>query len=292
MNGSPTVVPDQRLLRAAVGGASLSWQPVDAAGVPADPGEVTVGVTRADGTELLAAGTATTGNGTAARTVALTTGQLADLDVLTATWTVDDVTLAVTVAEIVGGLLLPAASVRSSDPVVKAADSRYPDSAIDAAVTETLVEFERITRRALTPRLAVAHLTGSGQSGLLLPHLLLTRVRWATVDGASINVDAVRPDDAGIATLPATVWLAGASVVIGYEHGYRHCPADLARAALIRVRDRLLQPRSGISDRATTVSGGEQTFLMARPGVWGNWTGNERVDEILRGYADRDQQIW
>jgi len=60
----------QRILRATA--ASLSWQPLDGDGEPADPGTVTVGVVSSDGATVVAAGTATSGSASDPRTAALT----------------------------------------------------------------------------------------------------------------------------------------------------------------------------------------------------------------------------
>jgi 20S proteasome alpha/beta subunit len=58
-------MPDlERIGQLTPGSLSQQWYEDGSA---VDPGTVTVGITRADGTVLVAAGTATTGTGTAAR---------------------------------------------------------------------------------------------------------------------------------------------------------------------------------------------------------------------------------
>ena len=107
----------QRVLRGAA--ATLTYVNLDADGVAADAaGAVTVGVTRADGTVLVAAGTATTkpGSTTGIYTVGLTPTQTAQLDLLTATWTVGVLTAAARTTEhlVVGGYMFSIDELRSA----------------------------------------------------------------------------------------------------------------------------------------------------------------------------------
>jgi hypothetical protein len=82
-------------------------------GVIVDPGTVTVGVTRADGTVLIAAGTATAGSGAAARTYALTIANTALLDTLTVTWTSATKGVRTSTIEVVGGFLFTLSQARA-----------------------------------------------------------------------------------------------------------------------------------------------------------------------------------
>ena len=93
---------NQRVIAGAA--ATLSFQGVDQYGEPADPGTVTVEITRADGTELVASGTATTGSGSSPRTYALTASQTAELDRLTAVWSESSTAIAQTEIDDVGGV--------------------------------------------------------------------------------------------------------------------------------------------------------------------------------------------
>jgi hypothetical protein len=94
-------VPDlERILQLTPGTLSQQWYEDGAA---VDPGAATVGITRADGTILVAAGTATAGTGTAPRTFNLTTTHTALLDRLTVTWTSVTKGTIVSYVEVVGG---------------------------------------------------------------------------------------------------------------------------------------------------------------------------------------------
>lgn len=280
-------VPHQQIVRAAVGGAALTWQPVDAAGEPADAGTVTVTVTRSDGTELRAAGTATSGSGTAPRTVALTIAELADLDVLSAVWSADGVELARTTAEIVGRPWMSVAELRAATYDVD--DVRYPPDRVRSAIARVEREFERICGGPWVPRFRVYDRVGTGTCRMALPEKRLRSVRWGhTWDGVLelSNLTAVGASPAGIALRSdGTAW-PSVRLLLGCEVGADGPPPDLLGAFAARVADVLWSRTSGLPDRVASISGGDQTFQIARPGQWGNWTGIADVDEILRDYAD------
>lgn len=72
---------------------------------------------------------------------------------------------------------------------------------------------------------------------------------------------------------------------IGVEHGHDSPPADLQAAAITRLRHRLNMVRSGIPDRATSMSTeAGQTFALATPGLRGFVTGIPDVDVVLERY--------
>src|SRR5215207_10936678 len=91
-----------RILLGTPGTISEQWYE---AGAPVDPGTVTIGITRAAGTTLVAAGTATTGSGTGARSFSLTTTHTALLDRLKVTWTTSAKGTRTSYVEVVGDFL-------------------------------------------------------------------------------------------------------------------------------------------------------------------------------------------
>src|SRR4051812_23143620 len=102
----------QRAVRGAP--ATLRFSPVNSDGEPSttDPGTVTVGAVRADGTVLVAPGTATTTVGVD-RTSTLPAVDTALLDEITVTWTAGGVTIGTTTVVVVGGVLTTIAEVRA-----------------------------------------------------------------------------------------------------------------------------------------------------------------------------------
>jgi hypothetical protein len=287
----------QRILRAT--SALLSWQPQDADGEPSDPGTVTVQVLRSDSTELVAAGTATSGATTAARTIALSVAQTAQLDWLTAVWSVAGTVFATTTHEVVGGFFFSTADLRTVEPSTADA-SRDVKARILSVRAEVEAFFEEACSVAFVPRFSVASVSGGPK--LVLPAARVRAIRWmarrdfgtgayvpvaaATVanygfdPAGTINSGFYDPDGFG------DYYLGRGDYQVGYEHGYDAPPADVKRAALQYARAQLNQARSAIPDRATSMQladGGSVT--LATPGT-GKWhTGIPAVDEVIRRYT-------
>src|SRR5690349_811749 len=108
-------MPDlERILQGTPGTLSQQWTED---GAPADPGTVTISVTRADGTVLVAVGTGTSGSGTNPRTFQLTTTHTALLDTLTVTWTSTTKGTLTSYLEVVGGFHFGLGDLRGLSPL-------------------------------------------------------------------------------------------------------------------------------------------------------------------------------
>lgn len=279
-----STVAEQQILAGTA--ASLSWQPVDSDGEPADPGTVTVGVTSSDGTAVIAPATATSGTGSDPRTVAVTASQTAQVDLLTATWTVSGTVVATTVHEIVGAYLL----TRAEFVAREAKMSTIGTSVFSRHRREVDGLFMRETRRGLTPRFAVERVESMGGCSLILRFPDLRAVRWAnqidhngTVTAlTSQQIASIAPSGSGIATLrDGTDWECG-DVEIGYEHGYDRAPFDVVGAASRYTRYVIGAGTSSVPDRATSYADGAGgTTQLATPGLGPFITGIPEVDEVL-----------
>lgn len=286
-------VAEQQILRGVA--ATLSWQPTDSTGEPAAPsGTVTVGVTKADGTVVVAAGTATTGSSTSPRTYALAAQNT--LELLTVTWTDSgDSSTATQLVEVVGGYWFTVAQAAARDE--KLADqAKYPPARIVAVRAEVEAEFEDVTGQAWVPRYRRETLRGTGHNEIVTTEVRVRTVRsvraydpdgvthdtWSAGDLAELTITdhgtLLRPDGAA--------WAKGIRYVVEYEHGHDRPPVDLRDAAVTRLRHRLNAHRSGIPDRATTLStDAGQTFALATPGLRGFITGIPDVDVVLGRYT-------
>lgn len=287
----------QRILRGRP--ATLRFTLLDSDGSPIadDPQPaVTVQVDRADGTAVLAAGTATTSAGAGVYTRALTAAQTSSLDLLVATWT-DTVsgTTTQTLHEVVGGYWFSVKEARDSDPTL-ADTSKYPTQSIIDIRTEVEDEAERIIGAAFVPRYRRLRLNGIGTPALRGIDQLVRSIRTVRVYSTPSaytaftagELAALVTDDEGLITRnDSGVFESGlANVVLEYEHGYDRPPTDLKRAALTRLRHRLNAPRSGIPDRATSfVSGEGGTFRLDTAGP--EKTGIPDVDAVYGSYAAR-----
>lgn len=285
---------DQRIVRGAT--ATLSWQPYDGDGEPAAPaGAVTVGVDQADGTELVAAGTATAGTGSDPHTYQLAAANNTVLTELHATWTdTGDSSTATTVIAVVGAPYFSVAYARAKVPELS--DTvKYPTATIVAARAAAETDIEEITQVAFVPQFRRATFDGPGQASLLLPTPVVRRVRsvieldddgtvahtWTADQLAGIAVT----DTGRIVHRGGIVFPAGdQNLVVEWEHGHTLPPPDVRAAALTLVRERLNRPRSAIPDRATRfqiTDGG--TYALATAGR--RSTGNPDVDAVLARHS-------
>lgn len=261
----------QRIVAGAA--ATLTWQPVDSDGEPADPGAaVTVGVVRADGTELLPPLTATTGTGAAERSVALTAAQTAVLDWLTATWTVSGTVVATTVHEVVGGVYMTTARLRHDEPSL-GDHAKYPPADLIAARDRSERAFESECFRAFVPRFKVATVDANG----LLPDTDIRSIRWVVNEETGAAVTYTYVTDTQILDLDSSV-----TVRVGYEYGWDAPPADLLEKFARVVRYSLNAARSGIPDRAMSFQPAEGGNVVLATAGLGPWIyGIPDVDQVI-----------
>lgn len=279
---------NQRILQGRA--ATLTFNNTDFNGVTADAvGTMTVGIVGLDGTEILAAGSATTHGATGVYQRALTAAQTADLNQLTVTWTDSGGGDTVTTVDIVGGYYFSVQEARASDQTL-GGQAAYTDADVIRVRQEVEEECERITGRAFVPRFARAILSGRGTSYVFLPTGDLRSVRQVLNDGTALTgpeiAGLVLTEHGAIMHDTGVFTLGFGSVVIDYEYGWDSPPADLKRAALTRLRHRLNMAKSGIPDRAVSFTQeGGGTFSVATPGMRGAHTGIPDVDEVYDAYA-------
>jgi hypothetical protein len=271
---------DQQSLQGQPAALSVTW--LDADGEPASPsGTVTVGVTRADGTAVLAAGTATTGSGTS-RSVTVPAEDTDELDVITATWT-NGTTERVTTCEIVGGFYFSVADLRAVETSLSDT-TKYPSAAVRRARAEVEGEFERICERAFVPRFARQTVLVTDASVLRLPVADLRRVRSVTVDDEAWTAAEL----ADLTTEGRLLHGSGfrAPTVVAWEYGLDHPPSEVVRAAMARTRYRLNLAVAGVPDRATsfTVTEGG-TYRLDTPGP--TRVGVPEIDAVLGRWTAR-----
>lgn len=281
--------------RVVAGTAStLSWQQIGADGDPADPGTVTVTVTRADGT-VLATAQATTGTTTAARTYPLTAAQTATLDRLTVTWIASGVTLATTEVDVVAAPWFSNVELRAAEPAL-ANTSSYTAALITVARLQVEAMFERVTRRRFVPGYELRTIPGASGCELVTPWVDIRRVRSAALYNdpsaaavetlGSTELAAIPQAPSGVITRYNGTW--GAYWVrLGVEHGLIVPPADLKRAAMRMTREVLIASKVTTPDAAVTWNstdlGWSATFVT--PGVRGAHTSIPWVNETLDAWT-------
>jgi hypothetical protein len=271
--------------------ATLSWQPTDSEGELATAtGTPTVAVTDAQGDAVTVADTPAVASG--AVTLDLTAAELADVDRWTITWSLDAVERGQSTVDIVGGVYLTVADVRSLEPSLSDA-TEYPTATVQRCRREVESRFERsVLAVAFVPRLSVHRFTGSSYATVSLPHYFVTEVRWARYWSAgawvSLDVSEAVVSDTGVVRLGPECAPYGSHVEVGYVHGLTSPPEDVKRAAALAVRHQALQNRSGIDSRAMSYQPSEGgNVVLATAGV-GPWEfGVPDIDGVLRSWREQ-----
>ena len=211
-------------------------------GTPAADSPVTVGVTRADGTDLVPPGTATTPGGTGVYRVALTAAHTAELDRLKATWTGATQTHR-TWAEVVGGHLYTEADARglkSAGKTPLASDTDFPDKVILATRAQVTDDFKLRGEVAFAARFARETHSGDGDTWLMLRRNLPHRIISVTVDGTALTGAELADLDIEPGRVLVRKTLGGfargvRNITVAYAHGYEQAPAEIGLAALRRT---------------------------------------------------------
>ena len=270
--------------------ATLGWSAIDATGEPADPGAVTVTVTRADGTTITGL-PAVAEIGVAPRTVALTSTDTARLDQLTCDWTVNGTVVATTVADVAAGVWFSNAELRAAETALAAAVSFTPDL-IRVAREQVEANIEQWCRQAfvlcfsvdMLPATAGAlYLTASNVRRIRFAHLLNEdgTVR-STLTAGELAALTISTDDG---VVRSGGWTDGVRVRVGYEHGQNAPPPGLKAAAMRLCREVLAKGKGGgLPENAISYSSTELGWsaVLVTPGVRGAHTTipdvNEQID--------------
>lgn len=298
-----TQFASQQIVRGAP--ATLTATFVDQDGEPRTPGTVTVGVVRADGTQLLAVGTSTVLTTSGVVKATLTSAQTQTLDILTCTWTETAGAVLETVVEVSGGRYFTLAEARTIDTVLRDT-GKFPDADMKRARTEVEIECQGITGRAFIPRYRTdqndaGSVRTSSAKPLQLAEVDIRNIRWVKINGVSyastyweLTSSGQLYFGRGVGLLPNQIgngpWRGNLPVIVttGYEYGWPACPEDLKRAMITRLRSKLVEGNTSIPDRATTVTVDGNTFGLMTPGLRGARTGIPNVDEVYRSYMRKD----
>jgi hypothetical protein len=272
--------------------ASLVWQSTDADGEPAEPsGVVTVGVTRSDGSVVVAEGSATVEESPSSRSVALSVEQTATVDLLTATWSVGSTVVGSTVHAVVGSPLLTLAELHRLWPVQ---GRKMVVSQFGPRREEARQWFADKLRRHMVPTLVVERAVAKGGKELALRYPDLREVRWARevmADGTRRTVAGfagILPSPDGVARLRDGVWPCG-TVEVGYVAGWDR-PDDDAKRVIARLIAHHESASTGnIDERAEFYSDGAGgTVRLSVEGRGSNVSSIPAVNEFVRSRRWRD----
>lgn len=286
---------------------TLEWQYRDEDGDAADPGTVTIGVVDAAGTVLVAAGTATSGSGTDARTYSL--DAVTSLTTVTVTWTGDDVTHTQILPVRAAGLLFTEAAARVFDNNALANTTTYTDDAIDSERDNIAEDLERWTGRSWVPKYCRLETAGDGTRELWLDkgYARLSdgtqlncpgraadtiEVLSVTVGGSSVDTSNIVVLD-GILLRTDSTWSKATTsdplnVVVEFTYGVEAGTNGSDRIGMILLRDRLVA--SNISDRASSFSDELGTYRFVTAGFGSNVSSIPEVNAWVQS-NDRRVQI-
>ncbi len=229
---------------------------------------VTIQVLRADGTVAVAAGTATTkpAGTTGLYEFAITPAVASLVDVLTATWsaTLGGVAQTFTTqVEVAGGFYVTIAELRALPNLSDTA--KFTTAELRAARAWFEDKFELYTGVAWVVRYGSERLDGTSTASLLLPHQQIRSVRSVRTYTDATTYTAYTAGE--LADLRVRTWGAiergtlgtfaygSANLLVDYEHGYEHVPADVVEAAKVGIRDKALSDQSGRVYAVQTESG-------------------------------------
>lgn len=267
-----------RILQGAPATLSNTWYEN---GVAVDPGVVTIGITGADGSEIVAAGTATTGTGVGARGYTLPAGETGQLDRLKITWTSPSKGAAVEYIDIAGGFLF-SLSEALADPAL----SNQSPASLAAARTAAEEAIERACGVAFVPRYSRETVNGNDRIRIRLGWSKIRTIRAVSVDGSAYgpsDLALVKPMLSSIDF--ARTWPLGIhNIVVDYEHGFDGPPAEVSRAALRLAKHRITQAAGvGFDERVVRAQAGEESFTFASPSRYGGF-GLPEVDSVVSAY--------
>jgi hypothetical protein len=249
-------------------------------GVEHDSGNVTVTITRADGTVLQAATPATDIDpdlGVYRYTLAPQT----NLDHLTARWSglFGGATQAVTnYWDIVGGFYVSLAELRALPELSNT--TTFPDETLRGLRDAFEVLAENHCQTAFTPQ--YAHEWGWGDSSqvMYVDKTPVRRLLSVKVDDVAATFSGWTVEERGKITRDTGTFPIGQRVEWSYEYGEDAPDAELRLAALKCISRFVLGQRSGIPDNALTMTTAEGGFTLGIAGA-DRPTGDPFVDGVL-----------
>lgn len=256
-------------------------------GAAKDASTATVTITRLDGSVLVANGAAVeTGAATGIFRYTLTPAQCSSLDVLAAEWsvTVDGLVRTFhTTHEIAGGVCVTLAELREQSGLEDSA--KVTPSKLIAVRRWFEKRAERHCGVAFVPRASKDVVDGTGTSKLLLPRGYPRVVRSAKVDGVTVDTSAWELYNHGELQREDVFPFGRQNIEIIYEHGFGVTPTDLADAAAIAIRHRILgtKGQSKLPDNALAVTNEFGNVRLAQPGPNSPF-GLPDVDRVVNSY--------
>lgn len=287
-------LPATRIVRGALA-ATISHQFTDSDGVAIDPtgaggGTVTVAVTRSSTGAAVSVG-AVDGSGTDPRSVSVALAELADVDWLTAVWSIDGVAVATDVVEVVGGILMSQTAAAEIDKTLGTAAVSPGNFRRARLATEDTLTVE--LGRSPFERFYTERVPGTGDSHLVLswPDLIeVTAVNvWHGTESTALTADElasiVLPGGRFVERTDGGAFPEAAQIEVFYRFGMRALPTDLRDNLAMAIRHHLKKFDAGLPFLGSTLElEGGALLRQNRPGVGASITGNDDIDARIRAY--------
>jgi hypothetical protein len=243
-------------------------------------GAVTVDITKADGSVLVDDGaTSNVGTGIYEYVLApqasldrlrlLWRGTFAAVEQIRGTW-----------CDIADAFYVSLADIRALPGLSNT--TSYPNEKLEEARIWFEDKAEIFCGRAFVPRFGHEVLDGTGADRIYLDHLNIRTLLYCKVDGtAQSGLETWDLYRSGKVVRDTGIFGAGKlNVEVGFEYGLDEPDADLRGAALTAIKAKLLGDRSGIPERAVTMTTDVGGFTLALAGR-DRPTGIPEVDAVL-----------
>lgn len=252
-------------------------------------GEVTVTVTGIGGTTIATAGTATAGTAIGVGVYLYDLDPQTELDLLTAAWTGqfgNEVQTVQTTTEVQGAFHVSIAEIRALDGL--SSETKYPYQRLSEVRRWWEDLSEGFCGVSFVPRYGYDILDGSGTESIILDRIHPTSLRWVEIDGDRVSdlSEWVVYDSGKVVRADGGYFPSGwGNVTVKYEHGYTSPASDLREAAMVAIRYKLIGDRSGIPERATTMTTDVGAYTLSLAGA-NRPTGIPEVDAALISYRE------
>jgi hypothetical protein len=237
-------------------------------------GSVTIGIVDAEGSTVVASGTATTSAGSGVYTYTL--AAQSDLNELTATYSGTfggNAMEFTTQHEIVGGFYSSPSEIRAMDSI-SGESSTFPTADIVKAIAWSMDVIDDYVGASFVYRFHRDVLDGTNTSDIQLSHMFPQVIISGSIDGTALTatqISNLNKYKSGVIRLKDDSWTyanPGGQIKINYEAGVSKTPpSDIAWAARTLARYHLLEQVSRIPDRAISVQSEFGNIQLAQPGM-------------------------
>jgi len=268
--------------------AKLRLTTFNSAGTAQDAGDVTLTITRPDGTtvvEVLADLTHTPGTGIYDYLYAPTMiGQHQVAWAATGQNQAADIRF----FDVYGATIAEPADLRArfsggGNGGDLSSEAAYPDSLLRAKLRDAVEQWNMLAKVAMAPYSNLLSRRGDGCRAWLLPHVPVRAITSLTIGGTVVSPTLYVVDqEAGIVELLAGTFTLNQPVVIHYEHGLDYPPEPVSQAIMTLTAEYLT--RKALSSRAITEVTDVGTFNLSVAGIR-KPTGIPEVDRIVQDFG-------